>query len=113
MKRMLRHKPTPATLISLLALAVALGGTAYSAAKINGRTITLRTVPGKALKKRSVGSTEVARHSLSGKHIKDGGLTAIQMASTYTTSLRLRCPPKTVELSGACMETRGRLPPLN
>lgn len=110
MKTFLRYRPSPAMLIALLALGVALGGTAYAATKINGKNIALRTLPGKALKKKSVGSLEVVRKSLSGKHIKDGGLTGTQIDSSYTSSLKLKCPAGTAQLSGGCIETSSRGP---
>ena len=53
MNTLRRYRPSPATLIALLALGIALGGTAYAATKINGKNIALRTLPGKALKKKS------------------------------------------------------------
>jgi hypothetical protein len=47
-------RPSPAMLISLLALLLALGGTVYAANRINGRTIRARSIPGNRLRLRSV-----------------------------------------------------------
>lgn len=108
MNSLRRYRPSPAMLIALLALGVALSGTAYAATKINGNNVAIRTLPGKALHKKSVGSLEVARKSLSGKHIADGGLTGTQMSAGYTNSLKLKCPGDTAQISGGCIETSSR-----
>ena len=47
-------RPSPALLISVLALLLALGGTVYAANRINGRTIRARSIPGNRLRLRSV-----------------------------------------------------------
>jgi hypothetical protein len=59
MKRLHLRRPSPALVISVLALFVALGGTVYAASKINGKTIKAGSIPGNRLKK----------HSLTGKQI--------------------------------------------
>jgi hypothetical protein len=48
------RRPTPALLISLIALFVALGGTVYAAGKINGKTIKVKSLPGNRLRPGSV-----------------------------------------------------------
>lgn len=57
-------RPSPALVISLLALFVALGGTGYAALKINGKNIINRSVPGTKLKKNSLGGTEIREGKL-------------------------------------------------
>jgi hypothetical protein len=57
--------------VALLALFVALGGTGYAAAKINGRNIKDRSIPGKKLQ----------RNTLSGAQIRESGLAKVPAAS--------------------------------
>jgi hypothetical protein len=47
-------RPSPAFLISVLALVLALGGTVYAAKKLNGRTIVVKSIPGNRLKLHTV-----------------------------------------------------------
>lgn len=48
------RRPSPALLISLVALFVALGGTVYAAGKISGKTIKVKSLPGNRLQPGSV-----------------------------------------------------------
>ena len=65
MKRLLGHRPTPATMIACLALTVALGGTSYAAAD-------------KLLPKNTVGT----------KQVINGSLQAIDLSKKAKTSLK-------------------------
>lgn len=47
-------RPTPATIVALLALVAALTGSAYAAGRIDGRAVKVRSLPGNRLKPRSV-----------------------------------------------------------
>jgi hypothetical protein len=48
------RRPTPATIVALLALVAALTGTAYAAGRIDGRTVRVQSLPGNRLKLGSV-----------------------------------------------------------
>jgi hypothetical protein len=48
------RRPTPATIVALLALVAALVGSAYAAGRIDGRTVKVKSLPGNRLKPRSV-----------------------------------------------------------
>jgi hypothetical protein len=50
----MRRLPSPAMIVALLALCVALGGSAYAASKINGNNIKNGTISGKKLKNRTI-----------------------------------------------------------
>ncbi len=52
--------PRPATIVALVALVVAMGGTAYAAKKINGGTIRVKSLPGNRLKPGSVPADRLA-----------------------------------------------------
>lgn len=68
--------PSPSLVISILALFVALGGTGYAAAKLNGKNIKNRTVSGKALR----------NNTLTGKQINEAKLGKVPAASTADTA---------------------------
>ncbi len=58
------RKPSPALVLSFLALFVVLFGTAYAATKINGKKIKNQTIAGKKLKVGAVGTTQLADGSV-------------------------------------------------
>jgi hypothetical protein len=60
----MKRSPSPALVISILALFVALGGTGYAAVKINGKNIKKGTVLGTALKKNTLGGTQIKESKL-------------------------------------------------
>jgi hypothetical protein len=53
--------PSPAMIVALLALCVALGGTGYAASKINGKNIRNGTIAGKKLKNRTITSRKISK----------------------------------------------------
>lgn len=55
----MRNTPSPALVISIVALFVALGGTSYAAVKLNGKNIKKGTVSGAALKKNTLTGTQI------------------------------------------------------
>ncbi len=58
-------RPSPALVISVIALFVALGGTVYAAGKINGKTIKVKSLPGNRIKPNTVTGSQVKESSLS------------------------------------------------
>jgi hypothetical protein len=56
------RQPSPSLVISMVALFVAMGGTVYAAksAKINGKTIKVKSLPGNRLKPKSVTANRLA-----------------------------------------------------
>jgi hypothetical protein len=48
------RRPTPATIVALLALVAALAGSAYAAGRIDGRAVKVKSLPGNRLKPGSV-----------------------------------------------------------
>ncbi len=67
-------RPSPALVISVIALFVALGGSGYAAVAINGKNIKNRSIAGKKLKKGTVGGAEVKNGSLGAVDFKAGQL---------------------------------------
>lgn len=64
MHSMLRRRPSPSMILSLIALFVALGGTSYAVTKINGKNITKGTIPGDRVKKNSITGTQINESKL-------------------------------------------------
>ena len=62
----LKRRPSPAFVISVIALFVALGGAGYAATKINGSELQNRSVKGKKLKRNTVSGKEVNESKLEG-----------------------------------------------
>ena len=60
-----RWRPSPAMVVALIALFVALGGSVYAASKIDGRTIEKRSLPGNRIVADSVRGKEVDEGTLS------------------------------------------------
>ncbi len=56
--------PSPAMIVALLALCVALGGSAYAASQIDGNNIRNGTIRGKKLHDRTITSRQIARSTV-------------------------------------------------
>lgn len=69
MKKLLRHRPSPALVVSCIALTVALGGTSYAAIRLPASSVGT-----KQLKKDAVISAKVKDRSLLAVDFKDGQL---------------------------------------
>jgi len=79
----LKRRPSPALVISLIALFVALGSGAYAASKIGTKDIKDEAVTGKKLAKDAVKSSKTKDGGLKGKDLKDEtvGLQQLDSAS--------------------------------
>lgn len=78
-RRNMKRAPSPSLVISVLALFVALSGSAYAAAKINGKNIKKGTVTGKQIKNGTITRSDLSKKlsvagptGASGKDGKDG-----------------------------------------
>ena len=74
-----KRRISPAIVISILALFVAIGGTSYAAVKINGKNIKKGTVAGKALKKNTITGKQVNEKKL-------GKVPTAKLADTATNA---------------------------
>ena len=118
-------------ILSLLALVVALSGTAYAASKIDGKTIKPKSIPGNRLKPRSITADRLAPGVLSAPqtpasapaHVAsaDTATSAQTAAHAATADLATRattaadaealsghvagCPAGTAPAAGECFET--------
>ena len=64
MNALRNRRPSPALIVSLIALAVALGGTAYAAQSINGGLIRKHSISGAKLKKDTLTGTQIDNRKL-------------------------------------------------
>jgi hypothetical protein len=70
MRKVHLRRPSPAFVVALLALFVALGGSASAAFLITGRNVKDGSLTGRDVKNGSLGSSDIKNHSLTGKDIK-------------------------------------------
>ena len=80
-----RKLPSPAIVIAVVALMVALGGSAYAVATINGASIIDRTISVKNLKKQAVGTSELRDKSVSTGKI--GTVPSVRVSTTGAQSI--------------------------
>jgi hypothetical protein len=84
------RRPSPALVVSLIALFAALGGTVYAATKIDGKSIKTKSLPGNRLKLKSVagnrlkpgavGAGQLAPSSIGGNQINEASLGQVPSA---------------------------------
>jgi hypothetical protein len=74
MRRAFSSRPSPAMVVALVALFVALGGTGYAAVQLNGKN----------LKGRSVAGVKLKRNTLTGAEIRESRLGAVPNARNAT-----------------------------
>lgn len=70
---------SPALLIACVALFAALGGTVYAAAKINGKTIKVKSLPGNRLVPGSVPGNRLKAGTIPGSALAPGSITGAQI----------------------------------
>jgi hypothetical protein len=75
MKRFVSRRPSPAMIVALLALFVALGGSSYAAVKIGARDIQRGAVGTRAIANNSIRSADIRNATVSGTDVKDDSLT--------------------------------------
>jgi hypothetical protein len=74
-------RQSPALVVAVLALFVALGGSVYAAkrARINGKAIRAKSIPGNRLKPHSVAANRLKPHSIAGSQLKPHSITVEQL----------------------------------
>ena len=72
--------------VAYVALFLALGGGAYAATQINGKSIKKNSTPGNRLKKKSVPGNRLKKNSVTGKQVKESSLGTVPSANTATTA---------------------------
>ena len=79
-------RPSPALVISLIALFVALGGSAYAAKKIGGKEIKANAITTGKIKKNAVTTAKIKNNAVTGNKINEGTLGAVPNATHATTA---------------------------
>jgi hypothetical protein len=82
MTRLLSRRPSPAMIVALLALFVALGGSSYAAVKIGARDIQRGAVGTRAIANNSIRSADIHDATVSGADVKDDSLTNADIDNT-------------------------------
>lgn len=72
--------PSPALVISLVALFVALGGTSYAVVKIGARNLKTGSVGTRAVKNATLSGRDLKRAGLSGREINEGRLGVVPLS---------------------------------
>jgi hypothetical protein len=86
MKRLLSRRPSPAMIVALLALFVALGGSSFAAVKIGARDIQRGAVGTRAIANNSIRSGDIHNATVSGADVRDDSLTNADIDNTSLTA---------------------------
>jgi hypothetical protein len=77
-------RPSPALVVAIVALFMALGGTSYAALKITGKNVANGTLSGIDIRNKSLGPKEHKPNSLGGAQINEALLGTVPMAAKAT-----------------------------
>jgi hypothetical protein len=103
---------SPALIISLIALFVALGGTVYAAKKINGKAIKVKSIPGNRLKPKSVPANRLKPGVLTGAQIA-GPITGAQINESTLGRVPMAGHAETADLAHAATDAQTALNAVN
>jgi hypothetical protein len=78
-------RPTPALIVAIVALFMALGGTSYAALKITGNNVVNGTLSGVDVHNRSLGGKELKKNTLDGDEINESALGPVPKAADADT----------------------------
>jgi hypothetical protein len=78
-------RPSPALLVAIVALFMALGGTSYAALKITGTNVVNGTLTGADVDNRSLGGKELKKNTLDGTEIDESALGPVPKATDADT----------------------------
>jgi hypothetical protein len=84
MRRLIRHRPSPSMVVSVLALIVALGGTSYAAL-----SLPKNSVGSTQLKKNAVTNSKLKNNAVTGAKVKTGSLTGSDIKNHSLTGTDL------------------------
>jgi hypothetical protein len=87
MKRLLSKRPSPAMIVALVALFVAMGGSSYAAVRISARDINKGAVGTRAIANNSIRSGDIHNATVSGIDVKDDSLTNADIDNTNLSAL--------------------------
>ncbi len=103
----MRRHLSYANVMATLAVFIALGGSSYAVATLNGKRLT----------NRSVRANKIARNTLTGGEIRESRLgkvpratNADRLSGLTADSLKIRCPGDTFPIADVCVEKTPRAP---
>jgi hypothetical protein len=103
----IRERLTYANVMATLAVFIALGGTSYAAATINGSDIKNRSIKGSKLKHNTLTGTQIKESKLARvPRARDADRVGGQTAA----DLKIRCPSDTFPIADVCVERTTRSP---
>jgi hypothetical protein len=82
MTKLRPKRPSPALIISILALCVALGGTAWAAGKIGTKNLKKNAVTAAKIKKNAVTTAKIKKHAVTGSKVKLSSLGTVPSATS-------------------------------
>ena len=88
MGRLLRQRPSPAMIVALIALFVALGGSSYAVTKIGSKNIRTGAVSSRAIANNSIRSGDVRNGALTTTDVKNDSLTNADIDNSGLTAQR-------------------------
>ncbi len=86
---LVKHRPSPALVVAIIALCVALAGTAYAATKIGTKNIRNGAVTTKKLKNRAVTAGKLANGAVTAEKIGPNAVTSGAIAADAVTSAKI------------------------
>ena len=92
----MKLRPTPALVVAVLALVVAMAGTSYAAVKIGSAQIKNNSVKGKDVKDANLTGKDVKDSTLTGADVVDGSLTSADVNRS--------CPATDLLVMGVCID---------
>lgn len=95
-----RLRPSPAMIVALLALFVAVGGTSYAASKITTNQIKNGAVTTKKIKNKAVKKKKLANGAVTSSKVADGSLKASDLAPGVIPTVPSNGPVTTVTANG-------------
>jgi len=81
MPKIRANKPSPSLVISILALFVALGGSAYAASKVDTKDIKNKAITTAKIKKNAITTAKIKNEAVTGAKIKEASLGAVPNAT--------------------------------
>lgn len=73
------RRPSPALVISLIALFVAMGGSGYAAVKLNGKNIKNKSIAGKKLKNKTITAAKLKNRTITAGKVRNNTLGGTQI----------------------------------
>ena len=89
MRHVSARRPSPALAISIVALFVALGGSAYAASKVGTKDIEDRAITAKKLRKGAVATGRIRKHAVNTKRLHKNAITTGKIRNSAITTEKI------------------------